>query len=200
MLLICLCGLSQTEAGCSNSSRFEMTFTLNISIDKAWFNNCISGTHFNISNNKITILENETFNVLWNVEIMDLSNNRIAGIGQDTFAIMRKLLHLDLSNNHIIDIPRGFFKNKFNLKTVDLSYNKITHIPRMVLEYELKSIELIDLQHNLITAFEPWAVFRTPIKMFDVRFNNISTFSNVYNFTYDSRSVYDRVCIFSYNT
>lgn len=196
VVFIYFCGFTRIEATCLNDLDFEMTFTSYTSIDKLWFANCASGHYFNISNNAISGLENDDFNILWNVQVLDLSNNHISAIENETFAIMRNLKYLYMANNNIAEIPHSFFLNKVRLVTVDLSYNEITHIPRMVLEYDLPSIEQIILHHNRISSFEPWAVFRNPIKLFDVRFNNITTFSNDYNWMYDYRSVYNRVNIY----
>ncbi|KAL4239484.1 hypothetical protein ACF0H5_000299 [Mactra antiquata] len=189
--LMTLCWLELSEAVCLDSSHFEMTFTSYTEIDKTWFSGCHQGRNFNLSNNKISIVRNDSFDVLWNVKEIDLSNNNISVIESNAFGGMRGLEILYLSNNSITALPVGLFYNKLWLKKIDLSYNLITKIPREVLDFNMPRLEHVILQHNLLTSYEPWSVFRNNISMFDVRFNNISTFTNEYNWTYDSRQVYD---------
>ncbi|XP_053393540.1 protein toll-like [Mercenaria mercenaria] len=190
-LILCVITLvSSIECVCVNRTHFYMSGTSNSAIETRWFFNCTGGQHFNLSNNELTKVENSSFDTLWNVELLDLSNNKIAIIELETFAIMRRLERLYLDHNELTEIPMDFFKNKNNLISVDLSYNKITYIPLSVFNYSMWHIEEVILHHNQITAFEPWAYVKQAIRL-DLRYNYVSTFTNDYNWTYISRTVYE---------
>lgn len=185
---------------CVNTSHYIMTNTTNTFIDPNSFVNtletsgsygCLGAKFVNVSHNKISMLNNETFDKMWNIEVLDCSYNNIANLTADVFKYLRTITHLYISNNQLTTLPLEFFYNKDNLIVVDLSYNYISHIPLIVFNYSLNNIKEVLLHHNLLTTFEPWAVFRQGISNLDLRFNNISSFSNHYNYTYSGRSIYD---------
>lgn len=182
---------------CVNSTHCMMVSTSKTHIDSTVYASCTGASYFNLSNNKIASIENTSFETLWNIQILDLDNNNISTIESDALVIMRNLQYLYVAHNDLLELPIGFFKNKNNLIHVDLSYNQIRRIPLAVFNYTMKHIQAVILRHNMLAAFEPWAYFQQPIPLVDLRWNNISTFTNDYNWTYTTRSIYDKVSIIS---
>ena len=186
--------INGAQCVCLNISHFSMTGTFNTIIENNWFSNCTGAKIFSMSNNKFNKIGNDSFYILWNVEELDLSYNDISVIEKEGLAIMRSLRYLYLQYNKLTELPLDFFLNKNSLISVDLSYNNITHIPLAVFNYSLPMIDSVILQHNQITAFEPWAYFRQSIRMIDLRYNDVSTFTNEYNLNTASRRFYKPVC------
>ncbi|XP_037345343.2 toll-like receptor 8 [Pungitius pungitius] len=89
----------------------------------------------NLNMNKITWLENGSFNGLTNVTKLMLSKNCFSGnpcgksvrIGEDSFAVMSKLQHLDLSFNNLTKVPVGLPKSLIRL---ELGRNQIQAISK----------------------------------------------------------------------
>ena len=78
-----------------------------------------------------TTLPNIAFHTLSAMEVLDLSDNHIREIPMDTFHKMSRLRFLYLQNNEISQLKRGIFHSQANpeLKVLDLSFNKIESIP-----------------------------------------------------------------------
>ena len=184
---------------CDNQTSYSMTNTSNTDIDLSTFKNCTGATYVNVSHNLISSLKNDTFYLLWNIEILDLSYNNLTVIQPGTFRNLRQLVYLYITNNKLATLPLDFFVNKLRLIKVDLSYNNISDLPLPVFKHNLPSIRDVILHHNNLTAFEPWAIAYENeyqvIRYFDLRFNRISEFTNTYNWTYFSRTVYAGVSV-----
>jgi Leucine-rich repeat (LRR) protein len=178
---------------CLNSTHFKMTGTSNTIINNNWFFNCTGAKFLDMSNNNFIKVGNESFDTLWRIQELNLGYNNISVIEPEALAIMRSLEHLYIDHNELVELPLDFFMNKNNLISVDLSYNNITHIPLAVFNYSMIKLDRVLLHHNQITACEPWAYVKQAIRLVDVRYNQVSTFTNDANWTYTSRTVYDEV-------
>ncbi|XP_060562227.1 toll-like receptor 2 [Ruditapes philippinarum] len=176
---------------CLNSTHFKMTGTSNTIINNNWFFNCTGAKFLDMSNNQFIKVGNESFDTLWRIQELNLGYNNISVIEPEALAIMRSLEHLYIDHNELVELPLDFFINKNNLISVDLSYNNITHIPLAVFNYSMIKLDRVLLHHNQITACEPWAYVKQAIRLVDVRYNQVSTFTNDANWTYTSRTVYD---------
>lgn len=164
-------------------------------IDPLDFRDCYGASTVNVSFNKISSLSNDTFSLLWNIQVLDLSNNEILELPSHVFVSLRSVRYLNLSHNLLETLPLEFFNNKQNLISVDISHNSIIDIPLPVFRFQMASIQLVDLSYNRLAAFEPWAYYGQAIRLLDLRYNNISTYTNHYNWTIDHRLVYDSVGI-----
>jgi len=187
-------GWNVVDAACSADLRTFDVSNMNLTmIDRLDSRDCLAASTVNLSLNFITSLYNDSLDLMWNIRILDLSVNEIEEIPDDMFIPKRWLEHLNISHNLLETLPLDFFNNKQNLVTVDLSHNRISYIPLAVFRFKMVSIQVVDLQYNQLTAFEPWAYFGQAIRLLDLRYNNISTFTNDYNWTIEYRLVYDAV-------
>lgn len=208
VVLVIAAVANNANASCSNdNSTFDKSYqnlqTFNATIDVPACHTFIRTV--NISHNNVSGLTNLSFDGLWNVEMLDLSFNNIESIPPGMIAKIRNMKQINLTHNNLVTLPHDFFYNKLDIETVDLSWNKITHIPLNVTwDYRIAKIRLIDLSYNLLTAFEPWiytnldemdpSYTRLP-RVLNLTHNNISTFTNDYNWTYDTISAYHEVRI-----
>ncbi|KAH3863702.1 SLIT and NTRK-like protein 6 [Dreissena polymorpha] len=183
---------STVKSTCINSTTFTQTHSDITKITSNLFWNCSHVMFVYVSNNIIPELSNDSFDSLWSMRILHLSYNNISFIQEGTFSGLRQLTHLNISHNSLKTLPLNFFDNKPALAHVDLSRNRITRISLSVFKkYELSNLSVVDLSHNLLTAFEPWAFVNSPIPLVNLSFNNISTFTNTGNWSYTKRVIYD---------
>lgn len=196
--ITCLCLVLRwtfIESFCTTDNRgYILTYTNTSIVDPYDFRDCFGASTVNLSHNQIVTLTNVSFDFMWNVRTLDLAYNLIEELPSQVFVPLRNVQYLNISHNFLETLPLEFFSNKLYLKVVDLSYNRITHIPLHVFDQDLSSIQEVNLQHNFLTAFEPWAFAGHPIELLDLKFNNISTFTNDYNWKYKSRRIYNAVC------
>ncbi|XP_060568642.1 protein toll-like [Ruditapes philippinarum] len=185
--------INSTLCVCLDKNRFEMIGTNYTEINIEWLSNCSSAKDVNMSDNMFKEIQTASFiNSSFRFKMLDLSNNKINLIETDALGSLQCLKHLYLHHNELVEIPQDFFKNKTDLITVDLSYNKIKNIPLTVFSnFCMPSLDTVLLQHNQLTAFEPWAYVGHPIRLVDASFNKISTFTNDHNWTYTRRNVRD---------
>lgn len=200
--LLYLCTRLTTATSVCTSDEFIHTDTSVTHIDATWLKSACtvySANIINVSHNAISSMANDTFESMWNIRTLDLSWNKISVIPTDIFRGMRSCESLDLSHNNIIALPLDIFFNKDNLISVDLSFNNIESIPLAVFNQSLGKLKSVDLTYNQLMAVEPWAYFNkgSNIQKIDVRFNNISTFTNLANWTYNGRSIYEEVSLCS---
>ncbi|XP_063218771.1 leucine-rich repeat neuronal protein 3-like [Bacillus rossius redtenbacheri] len=103
----------------------------------------------NISNNQITVLERKTFGGLISLRTLDISNNFLDNIEGSIFLELTNLEHLNLSKNHITVIGKGVFDNLKSLRTLQLDGNQLLDVPTHVLR-NLQLLQVLALDDNLI--------------------------------------------------
>lgn len=132
----------------------------------------------NLSNNKITKLENKVFVFLEFISKIDLSRNEISWIDVSAFEGLKSLMHLDLSFNKVTVIHEEFFmicSNYSGFLSIDFANNQINEIVKYnttseklhsliglnlmnnnLKEVDLKFIELheLNLVNNLIEKLD----------------------------------------------
>ncbi|XP_040819027.1 leucine-rich repeat-containing protein 19 [Ochotona curzoniae] len=96
--------------------------------------------------NKVTILYNNSFHSLSNLEILNICNNFISVIQQDAFRGLHKLKELHVCQNHISQLNPDVFVPLKNLKFLNLQGNSISYLDVP----QLFHLELIILYGN------PW--------------------------------------------
>ncbi len=124
-----------------------------------------------LHSNKIKIIENSSFEHLFNLKILslrgnklneiysqlwkglihlqelDLAENHIHFLGQATFALLQNLLKLWLGENKISQVSYQFIGLSSKLQHLDIAYNKIAFINDQML-FALKSLSILFLNNN----------------------------------------------------
>lgn len=85
-------------------------------------------TKFDISRNKLRILEADVFMNLELLEKVDLSYNLLTNLSASVFQHNRLLKHVKINNNRILNLLDGFLANKPLLETVSFIDNEIMTI------------------------------------------------------------------------
>ena len=144
----------------------------------------------NLSNNKISIIKNDTFSCLSKLAVLDLSFNQIKKIKHDSFKNVQNLIDLNLSNNIIEKLSRGAFNNLKKLLHLDLHNNKITKIPKFLFHSDLLMLEYINLSHNLLTEMELYWPVHIPsgLVTIDIKHNFIKNFTNYFGLLFSNSS------------
>lgn len=162
----------------------------------------------NVSGNYITEITNEPFSKgpysyslsnFYSLETLDLSNNLIQSIGEDTFESLRFLKFLDISGNRLTRLKRKWFSNFGCLEVLNASRNNIIHIENGVFTSTLSSLLDVNLAWNKLKSFEPWAYLPGSVKTFDLRYNEISKFTNDVKWVYNLKENYDTYVDMRYN-
>jgi Leucine-rich repeat (LRR) protein len=156
--------------------------------------------HLDISGNKITSLNPDTFNgngVLWWLNLennsitdihsstfrnnsmlhhLDISGNKITSINPDTFNGNRGLYWLNLANNSIADIHPSTFRNNSMLHHLDISRNKITSLEPPIFHSNIK-LKWLLLGNNNIAYINPSFLLQgINLTYLDISGNRITAF------------------------
>ncbi|KAG4071977.1 hypothetical protein HA402_007956 [Bradysia odoriphaga] len=103
-----------------------------------------------LSNNFLTVLDDNCFSDLKYLQTLNLSNNSIHTIDIDTFSKLKKLEHLTLSKNRLESFDNRIIEKLNRLITLDLSENKFMDLRNSVM-LKSRSLEKLDLQSSQIT-------------------------------------------------
>jgi hypothetical protein len=110
----------------------------------------------NLQNNRLTMINAQSFGHLKNMKYFKLANNYISAISESMFTRLVKLVHLDLSQNNIRHIPSRIFYTLANLKYLDLSAQRVslTRIDEYAFDRDdnSNSIDIVNLSKNDISS------------------------------------------------
>ncbi|XP_018024567.1 chaoptin [Hyalella azteca] len=106
----------------------------------------------------LTRLPPQPFHYLINLRILDLSNNKLTFLQNDCLSHMKKLRHLNLEDNKISKLSSHQFRGQFTpeLTTIQLSFNAIPVIESMTF-HDLDHLKYIYLDDNMITSVKRFA-------------------------------------------
>ncbi|MBD2176165.1 leucine-rich repeat domain-containing protein [Pseudanabaena sp. FACHB-1998] len=136
-------------------------------------------TSLDLSNNFITYLSSEIFNLV-NLTSLNISYNQIQDI-PSKISNLNNLTSLNLSHNRIKDIPSEI-SNLNNLTSLDLSHNPIKDIPSEM--SNLNNLSSLDLSRNLIQDIPPAIFNLTNLTLLDLSQNLIQDLpSDIFNLT-----------------
>lgn len=128
-----------------NIEKVDLSYNqiLSIPYEKIKYSKC---TNLSINGNRLTDFPSVISEVK-TIEKLNLSENKISFIDDDAFNGLEDLIELDLSFNELKYLPTSIGKLK-KLKKLNLSGNKISHLPK---EFEnLTSLEFLDFNGNPI--------------------------------------------------
>ena len=87
-----------------------------------------------LSRNRLTYLDENTFNSLQNLQTLDLSHNLLKSIHQNTFNYLKKLSELYLFDNKFESVNSNLFKNLKCLNELCLFDKNIIYYPRISID------------------------------------------------------------------
>lgn len=136
----------------SNNNLNESTFTDDI------FSNQTSMQYLDISANNISVLQSEMFEHLSNLnKSLNISYNKISNIENKTFEACELLNSLDLSHNLLTKIEKEMFVGLSQLRYLNLSHNMLYVISTGVFT-NVRKLEHLDLRDNTITTIQSGAL------------------------------------------
>ena len=127
-----------------------------------------------LSDNHIQNISNKTFSHYSNfyLEYLLLSQNYIKNIEDNAFQFLYKLLILNLKNNNLTVLKRFTFSEFNHLYGLNIAYNKITDI-HLVL-YKLQNLKYLFAGHNLISKLQR-NTFPKELSVIHLQHNQIKT-------------------------
>ena len=134
---------------------------------------CSQLERFDLSSNRLSAIESDTFHNLKILKYLNLANNQIESINPFAFSDdTRYLVELNLSNNLINDNSIEFllFASLTNLKYLLMDNNKITMLSHHLL-FNLYKLEYLSLRANNLIAFELFKLNKNSLKTIDLSFN-----------------------------
>lgn len=116
----------------------------------------VSLTRVSLKHNEITRIPDKAFSNCLKIDFIDLSNNRITEINEKSFLKLNKLTNLQLDFNLISTIHPLAFQSNFMLRTLSLYNNQIIKIDSGTFQ-NLLNLNNLWLNHNKIAQISPQA-------------------------------------------
>ncbi|RNA21092.1 toll [Brachionus plicatilis] len=106
--------------------------------------------------NNLSIVDDQNFGPLSNLNHLNLSHNQISHIGLFAFSVnSHQITRLDLSRNLITDSSLEFllFSSLINLKWLSMDHNRLTFLSNHLL-YNLYNLEYLSIKNNLLKSLD----------------------------------------------
>ena len=131
-----------------------------------------------IQYNKISVIENNTFNNLPDLRYLELQYNDISVIENNAFNNLPDLCYLYLHSNKITSIKSDMFNNLTNLYRLELQHNGISVIENKAFN-NLPDLHYLCLHSNKITSIKS-DMFNNLTKLYqlELQYNDISVIEN----------------------
>ncbi|XP_019363105.1 PREDICTED: vasorin [Gavialis gangeticus] len=129
-------------------------------------------TNLYVFNNNITLLREDTFKSLPELQLLDLSQNKISSIPKNVFQPLTNLINLDLSSNQLQEITNETFHGLRLLERLYLDKNQIQHIHPAAFDTLEKLLEL-KLQNNQLQSVPPLNL--PNLLLLDISHNKMAT-------------------------
>ncbi|XP_058021469.1 toll-like receptor 5 [Ahaetulla prasina] len=96
----------------------------------------------------------DAFRNLPNLQHMDLSSNIMMVLDPDAFVGLSRIRILQLIQNHLDGsiLEKDYLRDLISLEYLDLRYNRITHVRPHSVFYNIKSLDILDLESNPIES------------------------------------------------
>lgn len=122
-------------------------------LDDSTFFWAIDLDSINLAQNRINRLEKLTFHGLISLRTLNLANNQLVKLAPGTFDVMPRLQLLNLERNRIRSIDEKLFAKNTNLKEIHLYQNEIVHLPGHTFAH-LRRLVHFDLHDNPIRGLD----------------------------------------------
>ncbi|KAJ0170778.1 hypothetical protein K1T71_013550 [Dendrolimus kikuchii] len=133
-----------------------------------------------LRNCRISEVDYEAFENLFNLRRLDLSHNKIITFKLGVLDGFTNLIYLNMSYNYITGFPLGLFDQKPNLEILDLKGNEITSLELGIFDL-MKKLKYVDLSSNKLLGhnFDPYLFDQSPyITFMDFSRNNMTEAKN----------------------
>ncbi|WAR16125.1 TOLL6-like protein [Mya arenaria] len=145
--------------------RFDLSFNPITSVTKRAFD----------AQNKITILENESFTALRNLEVLDLGGNTIHTLRNEMLAGLSSLKQLKIYSNRLEGIVNNTFGGLASLEILNIAGNKLASLEQLSLN-GLSKLQELNLNDNALQRLPAGVLpYPTSLKVVRLANNNIST-------------------------
>ncbi|KAI0984932.1 hypothetical protein GJ496_010477 [Pomphorhynchus laevis] len=135
-----------------------------------------------LSNNRIDIIDEHAFDLVYNLVLLDLSYNKLQTIPDSLLRNCDKLKQLNLSNNFI----RTFYMESFYTLTVlDLSNNQFENIDQYTFKVSDR-LQEIYLQTNIINSVDPTTFNASSLQIIELSGNDFVLLEPPDNFVLSS--------------
>ena len=123
-------------------------------------------------------LNESIFGGLHYIQFIDLSNNKLSTLPQGLFPNLSMLSYLNLTNCRISVIETGVFSDLRSLNELHLDHNLIFQLPHNLFQSEMKYLQLVSLNSNLLEYLAENLFVNTPnISTLDLSRNLLATFN-----------------------
>ncbi|XP_069100715.1 toll-like receptor 13 [Pleurodeles waltl] len=107
----------------------------------------------NVSQNEISTIESRTFSNQGRLELLNLTSNRLIGISNSMFTGLNNLTTLMLSHNNITTIELHAFSSMKHIRIIDLASNKLQTLDSMHAVFVLSTLEKLHIGDNGLYNF-----------------------------------------------
>ena len=110
------------------------------------------------------------------LQTLDLTNNRLSSIENGTFKELRNLQTLHIADCRLTNLQVGLFDDLVNLKVLDLDYNKIKFLKAGIFS-KLVSLEKLYIHNNSIQYIEYQSLptYSNKLVFVDLKWNDLRT-------------------------
>lgn len=165
----------------SNLQSLNLSFNSLTKLDSNLFNQKDKLEKIILNDNKLTSID-FLFDEVVYIRILNLSNNKLSTIDNNTFDNNSNLTELNLSKNQIKKLDGVVFKRLINLTSVDLSENLIDSIDVKEIQ-KLKKLSNLNLNGNRLRSFD-FSILNSLKNLNILRLNK----NLIYNISMDSIS------------
>ncbi|XP_062581845.1 relaxin receptor 1-like, partial [Saccostrea cucullata] len=112
-------------------------------------------SQINLQHNKITTIENSTFDSCPSLRKLNLNSNSIVFLKENAFPVYNKVEELKIENNLLTILTKEMFPHLRHVKRLYLGFNKIYHIEVNTFQ-ELSQLKVLSLISNRLTTIKDY--------------------------------------------
>ncbi|KAL5243026.1 hypothetical protein ACI65C_010436 [Semiaphis heraclei] len=149
---------SSTEFhGLSKLIRLDLSENRISALEEGILKGCVHLEELKLDGNRLASIPSSSLNGPETLRTLSLKNNRIDSIQQGSFLSQKSLIKIDLSSNRVNNIEIGAFEGLSVLKQLLLSENRLSKFNSDVF-YGVEKLEKLDISNNFIVEFPSLAL------------------------------------------